>query len=150
MEGLSWAGSHLQPCQLQPGIQVGLDLFRPGGLRVDPDDGFGAAEPNQQESAILQGVLVAILNPKTALFFFAFLPQFTDSSEGSFAVQLLILGCLFALMAIVTDSLYALLAGTIGQRLKGARPFLRIQRYLAGTVFIGLGVMAALGGTKNH
>jgi threonine/homoserine/homoserine lactone efflux protein len=96
-----------------------------------------------------QGVLVAILNPKTALFFFAFLPQFVDSSKSSFALQLLTLGCLFVLMAIVTDSLYALLAGTIGQWLKGTRSFLRVERYLVGTVYIGLGVMAALADTKR-
>jgi threonine/homoserine/homoserine lactone efflux protein len=97
-----------------------------------------------------QGVLVAILNPKTALFFFAFLPQFVDSSKSSFTLQLLTLGCLFVLMAIVTDSLYALLAGTLGQWLKGTRSFLRIERYLVGTVYIGLGVMAALADIKRH
>ena len=97
-----------------------------------------------------QGVLVAILNPKTALFFFAFLPQFVDSSKSSFTLQLLTLGCLFVLMAIVTDSLYALLAGTVGQWLKSTRSFLRVERYLVGTVYIGLGVMAALADTKHH
>ena len=97
-----------------------------------------------------QGVLVAILNPKTALFFFAFLPQFVDSSTSSFTLQLLTLGCLFVLMAIVTDSLYALLAGTVGQWLKSTRSFLRVERYLVGTVYIGLGVMAALADTKHH
>ena len=97
-----------------------------------------------------QGVLVAILNPKTALFFFAFLPQFVDFSKSSFTLQLLTLGFLFVLMAIVTDSLYALLAGTIGQWLKGRRSFLRGERYLAGTVYVGLGVMAALADTKSE
>jgi threonine/homoserine/homoserine lactone efflux protein len=97
-----------------------------------------------------QGVLVAILNPKTALFFFAFLPQFVDLSKSSLTLQLLTLGCLFVLMAIVTDSLYALLAGTVGQWLKGTRSFLRVERYLVGTVYIGLGVMAALSDTKRH
>ena len=97
-----------------------------------------------------QGVLVAILNPKTALFFFAFLPQFVDSSKSSFTLQLLTLGCLFVLMAIVTDSLYALLAGTVGQWLKGTRSFMRVERYLVGTVYIGLGVMAALADIKRH
>jgi len=97
-----------------------------------------------------QGVLVAILNPKTALFFFAFLPQFVDSSKSSFTPQLLTLGCLFVLMAIVTDSLYALLAGTFGQWLKGTRSFFRIGRYLVGTVYIGLGVMAAFADTRHH
>ena len=93
---------------------------------------------------------MAILNPKTALFFFAFLPQFVDSSKSPITLQLLILGCLFVLMAIVTDSLYALLAGTIGQWLKGTRSFLQIERYLVGAVYIGLGVMAALADIKRH
>lgn len=97
-----------------------------------------------------QGVLVAILNPKTALFFFAFLPQFVDSSKSSFTLQLLTLGCLFVFMAIVTDSLYALLAGTVGQWLKNNGSFLWVERYLIGTVYIGLGVMAALADTKHH
>ena len=97
-----------------------------------------------------QGVRVAILNPRTALFFFAFLPQFVDSSKSSFTLQLLTLGCLFVLMAIVTDSLYSLLAGTVGQWLKGTRSFMRVERYLVGTVYIGLGVMAALADIKRH
>jgi threonine/homoserine/homoserine lactone efflux protein len=52
-------------------------------------------------------------------------------------------------MAIVTDSLYALLVGTVGQWLKGTRSFLRVERYLVGTVYIGLGVMAALAGHRK-
>ncbi len=96
-----------------------------------------------------QGVLVAILNPKTALFFFAFLPQFVDSSKGPVSLQLLTLGCLFVLMAIVTDGLYALLAGSIGQWLKGTRAFLRFERYVVGAVYIGLGLTAALAEAKH-
>ena len=97
-----------------------------------------------------QGVLVAVLNPKTALFFFAFLPQFVDPAHGSVTLQLLILGCLFVLMAIVTDGLYALLAGTAGQWLKGTRAFLRAERYVVGSVYIGLGVTAALADTSHQ
>ena len=97
-----------------------------------------------------QGVVVAILNPKTALFFFAFLPQFVDASKNSITLQLLTLGCLFVLMAIVTDSLYALLAGSIGQWLKGTGSFLKVGRYVVGTVYIGLGVMAALADANRH
>jgi threonine/homoserine/homoserine lactone efflux protein len=96
-----------------------------------------------------QGVLVAILNPKTALFFFAFLPQFVDPSKGSITPQLLTLGCLFVLMAVVTDGLYALLAGTAGQWLKGTRSFLRVERYVVGGVYIGLGVTAALAEARH-
>jgi threonine/homoserine/homoserine lactone efflux protein len=97
-----------------------------------------------------QGVLVAILNPKTALFFFAFLPQFVDSSRGSVTQQLLTLGCVFVLMAIVTDGLYALLASTVGQWLKSTRLFLRVERYVVGIVYIGLGVTAALADTRHQ
>jgi len=96
-----------------------------------------------------QGVIVAILNPKTALFFFAFLPQFVDASKGPVALQLFTLGSLFVLMAIVTDGLYALLAGSIGQWLKGTRTFLRFERYVVGAVYIGLGLTAALAEAKH-
>jgi threonine/homoserine/homoserine lactone efflux protein len=91
-----------------------------------------------------QGVLVATLNPKTALFFLAFLPQFVDPSVGSVTLQLLTLGSLFVMMAIVTDSMYALLASTAGGWLKRNRSFLRADRYIVGSVYIGLGVTAAL------
>jgi len=97
-----------------------------------------------------QGVLVAILNPKTALFFFAFLPQFVDSSKGAVALQLLTLGCMFVTMAIVTDGMYALLAGTAGHWLKGTRTFLRVERYVVGSVYIGLGLTAALADTHHQ
>ena len=100
-------------------------------------------------SIFRQGVLVAILNPKTALFFFAFLPQFADSTKGPVSLQLLTLGCLFVLMAVVTDGLYALLAGSIGQWLKGTRAFLRFERYVVGAVYIGLGLTAALAEAKH-
>lgn len=91
-----------------------------------------------------QGVLVAILNPKTALFFLAFLPQFVDTSAGIVSLQLLTLGGLFVTMAIVTDSMYALLASTAGNWLKKSQSFLRMNRYVVGSVYIGLGVTAAL------
>ncbi len=112
-----------------------------------------AETPVQRQSLghiFRQGVWVAILNPKTALFFFAFLPQFVDVSKDSITLQLLALGCLFVLMAIVTDSLYALLAGTAGQWLKGRRSFLRVERYVVGSVYIGLGVTTALTGARHQ
>jgi threonine/homoserine/homoserine lactone efflux protein len=91
-----------------------------------------------------QGVLVAVLNPKTALFFLAFLPQFVDPSAGSVTMQFLTLGAIFVIMAIVTDGAYALLASTAGSWLKKNRSFLRAEQYVAGSVYIGLGVTAAL------
>jgi threonine/homoserine/homoserine lactone efflux protein len=90
-----------------------------------------------------QGVVVAALNPKTALFFVAFLPQFVDPTRGSIAGQVFILGCLFVMLAVISDGLYALLAGTVGQWVKGTRPALRAGRFVVGGLYIGLGVTAA-------
>ena len=105
------------------------------------------AEGNRRESLgriYRQGVTVAVLNPKTALFFLAFLPQFVDATRGSAPLQLLILGCIFVLMAVCTDSLYSLLAGTAGKWLKGTPALLRFERYVAGGIYIGLGVLAVI------
>ena len=96
-----------------------------------------------------QGVLVAALNPKTALFFLAFLPQFVNPSKSAIPLQFFALGCIFVVMAIVTDGLYALLASTASLWLKGNRTFWRIERYIAGSVYIGLGLTAALSGSSH-
>ena len=107
-------------------------------------------QPKRLRRIFRQGVLVAVFNPKTALFFFAFLPQFVDPSRGSVTLQLLTLGCLFVFMAIVTDGIYALLAGTAGQWLKNSRLFMRVERFLAGSVYIGLGVAAAVADIRHR
>jgi threonine/homoserine/homoserine lactone efflux protein len=93
-----------------------------------------------------QGVVVNVLNPKTALFFFAFLPQFISPERGAVALQFLLLGLIFAGMAICSDSLYALLAGTAGQWLKGKPGFMRKQRYFSGGIYLALGLTTALSG----
>jgi threonine/homoserine/homoserine lactone efflux protein len=94
-----------------------------------------------------QGIIVNILNPKTALFFFAFLPQFVDASRGSVALQILFLGTLFAAMGITSDSLWALFAGTVAQRLNRNMRWNRTQRYVSGGMLISLGVATALAGS---
>ena len=91
-----------------------------------------------------QGVVVNVLNPKTALFFFAFLPQFVDVSRGAVGWQIAFLGVLFVVLGIVSDGIWALAAGTFGDWLRGSARVLRVQRHLTGGVFIGLGVVAAL------
>lgn len=93
-----------------------------------------------------QGIVVNVLNPKTALFFFAFLPQFVHPGRGSVASQVLVLGVTFAMLAMITDGSYALLAGSAGRWLKGNRRFLKVERYLAGSIYIGLGLTTALAG----
>jgi threonine/homoserine/homoserine lactone efflux protein len=95
-----------------------------------------------------QGVVVNVLNPKTALFFFAFLPQFVDPDKGSAALQIGILGLLFVSLAVLSDSVWALVAGSASERLRGSRRFLAVQRYVSGSVFVGLGALTA--GAKRY
>jgi threonine/homoserine/homoserine lactone efflux protein len=92
------------------------------------------------------GFLVNLLNPKTALFFLAFLPQFVDPARGSVTFQIAFLGLLFTLMGFTSDALYALVAGTAGRWVRRQSHHLRWERYLTGSVFIGLGVTAAIAG----
>jgi threonine/homoserine/homoserine lactone efflux protein len=96
-----------------------------------------------------QGFAVNILNPKTALFFFAFLPQFIDPTKGNVVGQNLLLGAIFVGMAIITDSMYALLASSLAGKLTGNKRFQKGQRYFAGLVYIGLGITTALTGSKK-
>jgi threonine/homoserine/homoserine lactone efflux protein len=110
----------------------------------------GNSRPQSLRRVFSQGVVVAALNPKTALFFVAFLPQFVDPSQGAIAGQMLVLGSLFVMLAIISDSMYALLAGSVGRWLKGSRSALRAERYLVGSVYIGLGVTAALADVRQH
>ena len=90
-----------------------------------------------------QGIVVNTLNPKTALFFLAFLPQFVDPSRGVAWVQVLLLGLLFATLGFLSDGTWALVAGTLGDRLRRSRRFPAVQRYVSGSVFVGLGAVAA-------
>ena len=99
--------------------------------------------------AFAQGIVVNVLNPKTALFFLAFLPQFVDRDASYPAVQIALLGLLFAALGLVTDSLWALAAGTAGGFLRRSRRFVRTQRYVTGTVYVGLGVATAFAGSSE-
>jgi threonine/homoserine/homoserine lactone efflux protein len=93
-----------------------------------------------------QGIVVQAFNPKVALFFLAFLPQFIDPHRGSVVAQSLILGSMFIVIGLCTDSIYALVAGTLGDWLRQQRAFAAVQRYVAGSVFVGLGLTTAFTG----
>lgn len=108
------------------------------------------AEVQPLSRAFTQGIVVNVLNPKLALFFFAFLPQFVDPVKGPVAWQTLFLGTLFVTLGIFSDSIYALLAGSAGSWLKQSRGFLRSQRYFAGGAYIALGLAAAAAGSKQQ
>ncbi|MDM8527425.1 LysE family translocator [Anaerolineales bacterium HSG24] len=96
-----------------------------------------------------QGFVVNLLNPKTALFFLAFLPQFVDAERGGVGIQIILLGTIFVGLAIVSDSLYALIAGTARQLLTGSIMMIRSQKYMSGSIYILLGLMTAFSGDSK-
>jgi threonine/homoserine/homoserine lactone efflux protein len=102
-----------------------------------------ASDQMTRRRAFTQGIVVNTFNPKVALFFLSFLPQFIDADRGSAALQSLILGTTFVILGSVSDSLFAMLASALrGTLLRGkSLPF--VQRYVAGTVFIALGAIAS-------
>jgi len=93
------------------------------------------------------GFIVNLLNPKTALFFLAFLPQFVDPARGAVPLQIAFLGLLFTLMGLTSDGLYALIAGTASAWVKRQSRDLALERDVTASGCIGLGVTAALTGS---
>ena len=93
--------------------------------------------------AFTQGIVVNILNPKVALFFLSFLPQFIHPDQGRPGVQALVLGLVFVAIGLCTDSSYSLLASSLREVLLRGKALPFVRRWVAGTVFIGLGLVAA-------
>jgi len=105
--------------------------------------------PRSFSQLFTQGFLVNLLNPKTALFFYAFLPQFVDPARGGVGEQILLFGALFVLLASCTDSLYALLSSMVGNMLSRNGHIRRMQRYVTGSVYIVLGITTAIVGSEK-
>jgi threonine/homoserine/homoserine lactone efflux protein len=112
-------------------------LRRRGGARPLP----GVAV--RRSRLLREGVVVSVLNPKTALFFLAFLPQFVDPGRGPIAVQVVLLGLCFVALGMLSDGAYAVAAGSAGARLRRFAAGRRLDR-LSGAVYLGLGTAAAL------
>jgi threonine/homoserine/homoserine lactone efflux protein len=134
--GVKWAGA---------AYLIFLGIRRIATKAPTADD--VAVEDKPLKRLYRDGVIVNTLNPKTALFFFAFLPQFVDR-DHNVTVQVLFFGALFVLLGFCSDGTYALVASHLGSWLKTSRVFRGVERYVAGTIFIGLGVTAALAGSR--
>ena len=94
-----------------------------------------------------QGVVVNILNPKTALFFLAFLPQFVDADRGEVWSQVVVLGLVFVALGLVSDSAYAIAGDAAGSLLRRRET---AMRRISGTIYVGLGVVTALTGSHRR
>ncbi len=120
-------------------IFLGVKALRPAG----PGTREHAVQTEGLARLAWEGFVVNLTNPKAALFFLAFLPQFVDAASGPVAPQLVRLGCLFVALAVITDAGYAVLAGSLGRRISEAPEAVSRRRRYAGVVYIGLGLTAA-------
>lgn len=108
------------------------------------DSGAVAAKPESLRRVFLDGLVINLLNPKSVVFFFAFLPQFIRPDRGSPVKQVFLLGAIFVILGFMTDGMYAVLAGRLRHWMAAAMNRDLWQRYVPGSVFILLGLAAAL------
>lgn len=125
-------------------VYLGLHALRAPQAEVPLAD----AAPAPIARVFRDGFFVALLNPKTTLFFAAFLPQFV-SGDAVPMLQSITLGSLFVAIAAATDSVYALAAGALAAKLAHARGARALGRYFSAGVLIGLGVFAAVAGSRG-
>jgi threonine/homoserine/homoserine lactone efflux protein len=121
-------------------VYLGIKAFRdrtPVRIRTG-DGGISAWQ------AFRQAVLAEVLNPKSAMFFLAFLPQFVQSENGSVALQLSVLGVLFVAMGLLSTLTVAVFAGGIGNLLRRSETVMRWQGKVIGTIYCALGLRLAL------
>lgn len=133
-------------------VWLGIAVLRTRGATTTVDAPVITARPSDWTSW-RQGYLVGIANPKVALFFLAFFPQFLDPGRGSMTGQILVLGAVFVAIGLIFDASYGALAGTIS-----ARMALRAQRrgttsrkgkVAIGLTYIGLGGFTAATGSRT-
>jgi threonine/homoserine/homoserine lactone efflux protein len=115
--------------------------------RADVD--LETAPARSLRSIYLQGIVVNVLNPKTALFFLAFLPQFVDVERGAVWSQMVVLGFAFIALGMLSDGTYALVAARAGRLLRSSPRYAKTQRYVSGGIYIGLGAVAAFAGSHR-
>jgi threonine/homoserine/homoserine lactone efflux protein len=126
---------------------LGIKKFRE---RPRSGNGMKQVDPIPLHRVFAQGIVVQVLNPKTAIFFFAFLPQFVSPARGHWMLQFFTLGMLFAVMGWASDSTWALSAGSAAHWLRGNRKFIANEGYAAGTVYMGLGLATAITGSRHQ
>jgi len=120
-------------------LYLAWQLFRTGEIRQSQNRKAGIAGIQ----LYTRGVLMNVTNPKVAIFFLAFLPQFVDPARGSLIIQTLILGALFIVVTFTVFGLIALSAGFMGTRLKSSKRAQDVLNRIVGTAFVGLAIKLA-------
>lgn len=131
--GVTYAGG-LYLIYLGAQMILEKDSGEPGEMKV------AKVEKRSYARIIWQGVLVELMNPKTVLFFMAFIPPFVDMSKGDVMMQMLVLGILVPLTAVPSDVLVAFIGGSLAQTVKGSRLIRRGLAWLGGLILIGIGL----------
>jgi len=124
-------------------LGVGKLLSKGEPPRAEPE------RPTPRAQLFWDGVVVNVLNPKTALFFLAFVPQFVDPNEAV-VPQMLVLGTLLVGLGVLSDGTYALVAAHAGNRIRGSAAARRTLDRVSGGVFVALGLVAALAGEPRR
>jgi threonine/homoserine/homoserine lactone efflux protein len=119
-------------------VYLGVSMLRSRNVNVEVTEAGGASQGH-----FLQGIWTEVLNPKTALFFLSFIPQFVTPAKGHLVAQFLLLGSLSVTLNTTADLLVVFLAGAIAHNLRGNPSFIRKQRTASGVGMIGLGVYVA-------
>ncbi|WP_149194932.1 LysE family translocator [Luteimonas suaedae] len=122
-------------------VWLGIQAWRSGERPADADAPYTQAP--RQRRVFLRSVAIGVLNPKVAVFFLAFLPQFVHPERGMVWLQFIVLGLLLSLIGLLYGVSLALLAGRIGRSAAGAG-FSRWRARVLGSVFVALGVRLAL------
>jgi len=117
-------------------------------LEARRDNKVELSIPRRAGSALWQGVMTEVLNPKTALFFLSFIPQFVNHTRGHVFEQFVVLGAISVTLNTSADIVVTMLAGPLGQRIRESARFRKRQRTATGAVMIGLGAYLALGEAK--
>jgi threonine/homoserine/homoserine lactone efflux protein len=125
-----------------------ITLIGKGARAASPIEGNPRPQVPAKRSLILQGFLA--LNPKTALFFLAFLPQFVDPRAGSTSTQILTFGIAFVVLGFVTNSLFGWLGAKLGTVAGSSSTFQAITRFASGVILIALGIAAAYTPLPQH
>lgn len=118
-------------------------LTAPDAEFQEPD-----AEPQSLKRIFVQGVVVNVLNPKVAIFFLAFLPQFVDQTSSNPTLQIFVLGMTLVLIGLLSDSVYALIGGGIGDLFRRRPGAARATRLTAGFTYFALAGIAAATGSR--